>query len=98
MLSRGYSIIPVNPNITSVFGIKAVPSLSAITTGIDIVNVFRRAEHIPGIVEESLARHVPTLWLQTGIVHPEATTRASEAGMNVIVDRCIRVVSSLLLR
>ena len=98
MLSRGYSIIPVNPHIESVFGIKAVPSLSAISTSVDIVNVFRRPEHVPGIVDEALARGVPTLWLQTGIIHPEATSRASNAGMNVIVDSCIRVVCSLLLR
>jgi predicted CoA-binding protein len=98
MLARGYAIIPVNPTIDSVFGITAVPSLSAVKAKVDIVNVFRRPEFVPEIVEEAIACRFPTLWLQTGVVHEIAIARAVASGMNVIVDRCIRVAYSLLVR
>ena len=98
MLARGYTIIPVNPTIDSVFGITAIPSLLAANANVDIVNVFRRPEFVPEIVEEAISRRFPTLWLQTGIVHEVATGRAVASGMNVIVDRCIRVAYTLLIR
>jgi predicted CoA-binding protein len=98
MLARGYSVIPVNPMVSAVFGIPAAPSLSAVRGPVDIVNVFRRPEHVPEIVEDAVALGIPTLWLQPGTVHEEAVARASGAGMNVVADRCIRVAYSLLLR
>ena len=98
MRARGYSIIPVNPNVREVFGVPAFPSLRSCTGRIDMVNVFRRPEFVPAIVEEAIALNVRTLWLQPGTVHDGAVDRASEAGLNVIADRCIRVVYSLLLR
>ena len=98
MLAQGYAIIPVNPHVREVFGIPAVPSLTAITAGIDIVNVFRRPEFVPAVVEEAIAKKVPTLWLQPGTFHEGAVTRASAAGLNVILHRCIRVAYTLLVR
>ena len=98
MHARGYSIIPVNPNVREVFGVSAFPSLRSYAGRIDIVNVFRRPEFVPAIVEEAIALNVRTLWLQPGTVRDGAVDRASEAGLNVIADRCIRVVYSLLLR
>lgn len=98
MLEQGYAIIPVNPHVTEVFGIPAVPSLAAVAAKVDVVNVFRRPEFVPAVVEEALAKGVPTLWLQPGTFHEGAVARASAAGLNVIVDRCIRVAYTLLVR
>ena len=98
MLAQGYVIIPVNPHVQEVFGIPAVPSLATIIDRIDIVNVFRRPEGVPALVEEAIAKRVPTLWLQPGTVHEGAVSRATAAGLNVIVDRCIRVAYTLLVQ
>jgi predicted CoA-binding protein len=98
MLNHGYAIIPVNPFVQAVFNIPALPSLTAIRERIDIVNVFRRPEHVPALVEEAIAGGFPTLWLQPGTLHEGAVARASAAGLNVVADRCIRVAYSLLVR
>ena len=97
MMDQGYRIIPVNPNVESVFGIPSLPRLDSISESIDIVSVFRRSEHVPGIVEAATRVKAATLWLQTGIVH-KAAKKAADAGMNVVMDRCIRVAYSLLIR
>jgi predicted CoA-binding protein len=98
MKRRGYHIIPVNPHIHSVFGVRSVPSLRAIGTPVDIVNVFRKPEAVPEIVQDAIATGAHTLWLQSGIIHHEAALLASEAGMNVVMDHCIRVAHTLLIR
>jgi len=85
----GYRIIPVNPRLDTVLGEKAYPTLGAIPEPVDVVNVFRRAEHVPGIVREAIARGAAVLWLQEGIVHREAAGEALAAGMEVVMDRCI---------
>ncbi|MDD5296975.1 MAG: CoA-binding protein [Rhodocyclaceae bacterium] len=91
----GYRIIPVRPALDSVLGEKAYGSLSDIPpelrAQIDIVDVFRAAEHIPAIVDECLALGLKTLWVQLGIVHEEAAEKAVANGMTVIMDRCIYV-------
>lgn len=89
MQSQGYRIIPVNPTIKGALGEKAVPSLSAIKEKIDIVDVFRRSEFVPEVVDEAIRLKVPVLWLQEGVVHEEAADRARKAGIQVIMDRCI---------
>lgn len=98
MLRKGYTIIPVNPHASTVFGIPAAPNLDEITDKPDIVNVFRRAEHVPAIVESAIRIGAGTLWLQSGILHEEAAERASAAGLDVVMDRCIRVAHTLLVR
>jgi len=94
---QGYLIVPVNPMIQSVFGLPAVSSLEGISRKVDIVNVFRRPEHIPAIVEAAIAIHARTVWMQSGIIHEPAARRASNAGLNVVMDRCIRVAHTLLV-
>ncbi|MDH4070528.1 MAG: CoA-binding protein [Ignavibacteria bacterium] len=98
MHRRGYRIIPVNPHVSEVFGIPAVDSLDWISEKPDIVNIFRRSQHIPAIVESAIHMGAGTVWLQSGIVHEDAAGRASAAGLNVVMDRCIRVAHTLLVR
>jgi uncharacterized protein len=85
----GYRIIPVHPAAKAVLGAKVYPRLSAIDVPIDLVNVFRSAEFIDGIVDECLALKLNALWIQEGIVNEPAAERARAAGMTVIMDRCI---------
>jgi predicted CoA-binding protein len=89
MQSQGYRIIPVNPTIKGALGEKAVPSLSAVKEKIDIVDVFRRPEFVPEVVDEAIKLKVPAIWLQEGVVHEEAAERARKAGIHVVMDRCI---------
>jgi predicted CoA-binding protein len=85
----GYRIIPVNPNESEVLGEKAYPSLEAIPEGVDIVNVFRRSEFVPEIVEAAIRIGARVVWLQEGVRHDEAAEKARQAGLDVIQDRCI---------
>ena len=89
MQSRGYRIIPVNPNESTVLGEKTYASLSEIPEKIDLVDVFRRPEFVPEIVEETIRLKIPSLWLQEGVVHEAAARRARDAGISVVMDRCI---------
>ena len=97
MQRLGYRIIPVNPGLGSWEGIKAAGTLDAafeaLAPGerIDIVDVFRRPEHIAAIVSDCIRLQVPTLWLQLGVVDDSAARRAQQAGIRVIMDRCIYI-------
>lgn len=85
----GYRIVPVRPAVSEVLGEKAYAKLADIPFPVDLVNVFREASAIPGLVEESLAIHAPAIWIQEGIVHESAAEAARTAGMVVVMDRCI---------
>lgn len=89
--SQGYWVIPVNPTVPEILGEKSYASLTAIPGDIhlDIVDIFRRSEEIPAIVDEAIARKAPVIWMQTGIQNPEAAGRARAAGAVVYEDRCI---------
>ncbi|HEV2992037.1 MAG TPA: CoA-binding protein [Candidatus Angelobacter sp.] len=89
MQSQGYRIIPVNPTIKGALGEKAVGSLSEIKEKIDIVDVFRRPEGVPEIVDEAIKLGVPAIWLQEGVIHEDAAAKARKAGIFVVMDRCI---------
>jgi predicted CoA-binding protein len=89
MQSQGYRIIPVNPEETEVFGERAYPDLESVPDKVDIVNVFRRSEFVPAIVESAIRIGARAVWLQEGVYHAAAAARASEAGLTVIMDRCI---------
>jgi hypothetical protein len=89
MQSHGYRIIPVNPTIKGALGEKAVGSLADIQEKIDIVDVFRRPEGVPEVVDEAIKLGVPALWLQEGVIHEEAAAKARQAGMFVVMDKCI---------
>ena len=88
--AAGYLVFPVNPEVGRPSGDPAYPSLQDIPLPIDVVTVFRRPEFIPAVVEAALAVAAKALWLQDGVVHPEAAQRAEAAGLCVVMDRCIR--------
>lgn len=89
---KGYRIVPVNPNETEVLGERAYPSLRDVPSEVrvDVVDVFRRAEHTPQIARDAVAIGAKALWLQQGIVNDEAYRIASEAGLDVVMGICIR--------
>jgi len=85
----GYTIVPVNPLAREVLGAKAYPRLGNIPVTIDLVNVFRRAEFIGGVVDECLGLGLKSLWIQEGIINEPAAMGAVAGGMMVVMDRCI---------
>jgi uncharacterized protein len=85
----GYRVIPINPNETEVLGEKSYARLEDVPEKIDMVDVFRRPEFVPDIVESSIRVDAKTLWLQEEVVHEAAAERARAAGLNVVMDRCI---------
>ncbi len=91
MQQQGYRIIPVNPTITDALGEKAYPSLRDIPKDIkiDIVDVFRRPEFVPEVVDEVLELKLPVLWLQETVVNEQAADKARKAGVFVVMDKCI---------
>ncbi len=98
MQSRGYRIIPVNPNITSVLGETAYKNLQEISVPYDIINIFRRSEALPDIVREALPTACKVIWAQQGIYSEEAAEMAIKAGKTMIMDRCIMVMHSLFVK
>lgn len=85
----GYRVIPVNPGEMAVLGEKCYPSLDAIPEPVDIVDIFRRAEFVPEIVEAAIRKGVKVVWMQEGVIHEEAARRAEAAGLLVVMDRCM---------
>lgn len=96
MQKRGYRIIPVNPKAETILGETCYGSLKDIPEKVDIVNVFRRSEHIMPVAEEAIAIQAKVLWLQQGIVNEEAAALAMANGLEVIMDRCIKVEDAIL--
>lgn len=84
-----YRIIPVRPAVESVLGEKAYASLREVPDKFDLVNVFRAPEYVNKIVEECIALGVPAIWLQDGVVNVPAAERARQAGLTVVMDRCV---------
>jgi predicted CoA-binding protein len=89
MQAQGYRIIPVNPQINRSLGEKAYASLSEVRETIDLVNVFRRAEYVPELVDEAIRLKLPAIWLQEGVIHEAAAEKARQSGILVVMDRCI---------
>jgi uncharacterized protein len=97
--SIGYRVYPIHPALAEIDGHRVYPSLADLPGPVDIVNVFRRSEFLPSIVEEAIAIPAPTVWAQLGVVYPEAEAIAqpasfgiaTAAGINLIMDRCIKL-------
>lgn len=91
MQEKGYRVIPVNPNVKQILGEKSYPSLLAVEQPVDIVNVFRRSDAVFPIAQEAVQIGAKVLWLQLGISHVEAATFAQNHGLEVVMDRCIKI-------
>ena len=93
MLAEGYDIIPVNPRETEILGRKCYPSLTEAVKEheIEIVDIFRNPKDVPPIVEEAIHIGATVVWMQLGIVHEAAATRALDAGLDVVMDRCVKL-------
>ena len=89
MKGHGYRIVPVNPNIESCLGEKAYSSLFDVPEKIDIVNIFRRPQFVQEIVDQAIQLKVPAIWMQEGVIHEKAAEKAGQAGIFVVMDRCI---------
>ncbi len=97
LADRGYHVLPVNPALTSVLGMPCYPNLETAQfaskeqtgRGIDLVDVFRASEHVPPIVDDVIRLGIPYLWLQDGVIHPEAVARAEAAGVKCVQNDCI---------
>ena len=89
MQSAGYTIIPVNPQETEVLGEKCYPTLDDVPGPVDIVDIFRRSEFVPEIVEAAIRKGARAVWMQEGVIHEEAAERARQAGLVVVMDHCI---------
>jgi uncharacterized protein len=92
LLESGYRVIPVRPHVPEVLGVPCVASLAEIEEPVDLVDVFRRAEFCPQIAEESVAAGAKALWLQLGIISPEARAIAEGAGLDYVEDECTAIV------
>jgi predicted CoA-binding protein len=91
LLEKEYVIIPVNPKLSEWRGIRAYPSLAEIKESIDIVDIFRRSEFVPAIVDDAIRKNAKTIWMQLGVVNEEAAEKARKAGLSVVIDRCIKI-------
>jgi len=91
MLSEGYDVTPVNPRETQVLGRQSYPSLRDVPGPIEIVDIFREPAAVPAIVEDAIAVGAKVIWMQLGVIHEEAAERARQAGLEVVMDRCVKI-------
>lgn len=96
LLEQGYDVIPVRPHVREVLGVPCVGSLADVEGPIDLVDVFRRAEFCPAVAEEAVAAGAKALWLQLGIVSPEARAVAEAAGLDYVENECTAIVHARL--
>ena len=94
---QGYHIIPVNPTADEILDEKAYPDLESIPEKIDVVQVFRRSEDVPPIVDSAIKAGARVVWMQEGIVNEEAAQKAREAGLQVVMDACMRMTHRRLI-
>lgn len=95
--ARGYHIIPVNPKATEILREKAYPDLLSIPEKVDVVQIFRRPEDVPPVVEEAIKIGAKVVWMQEGISNEEAAQAAREAGLQVVMDACMRATHQRLI-
>jgi uncharacterized protein len=86
---QGYRIIPVNPNETEILGERAYACLRDVPDDVDIVNIFRRSEKVPGVIDDALQKRTRCIWMQEGVINNAAAQKAESAGIPVVMNRCI---------
>lgn len=91
MQERGYTIIPVNPGASEILGVKCYPDLASVPVPVDMVDVFRKPEDVVPIAEEAVRIGAKCLWLQLGVINEEAVALADAAGLEVVMDRCVKI-------
>lgn len=95
---QGYRVIPVNPTADEILGEKSYPDLESIPEKIDVVQIFRRPEDVPPVVESAIKIGAKVVWMQEGIINEDAARRAREAGLQVVMDACMRAMHQWLFR
>ena len=90
LAEHGYNVIPVNPTVPQILGRTSYPDLSSIPEKVEVVDIFRRAEEVMPIVEEAIKIGAKAVWMQEGIINEEAATRARDAGLLVVMNKCMR--------
>ena len=90
LMEHGYRVIPVNPTETEVLGERSYPDLASVPEPVEVVDIFRHAEDVPRVVDEAIRIGAKAVWMQTGIVNEEAAQRARDAGLGVVMDRCMK--------
>ncbi|HLO29771.1 MAG TPA: CoA-binding protein [Anaerolineales bacterium] len=95
--SQGYRVIPVNPTADEIMGEKSYPDLESVPEKIDVVQVFRRPEDVPPVVDSAIKVGAKVVWMQEGIVNEEAAQKAREAGLQVVMDACMRATHQRLI-
>jgi len=91
LLDHGFEVIPVNPKNDEILGQKCYPDLRAIPTGVDIVDIFQKPERVSPFVDQAIEIGAKVVWMQLGIVHEEAARKARAAGLEVVMDRCMKI-------
>lgn len=91
LINAGYKIYPVNPMCEEIFGQKCYPNLQSIPEKVDIVDIFRKPEHVNAIVEDAIEINVKVIWMQLGVINTDAAKKAQSHGLKVIMDRCIKI-------
>lgn len=97
LMLKGYRVIPVNPTIQDALGQKAYPDLLSVPDRVDVVQIFRRPEDVPAIVEQAIKIGAKVIWMQIGATNPEAVKTAQAAGLGVVTDKCMMVEHKRLL-
>ncbi len=91
LIDHGYDVVPVNPAYDEVLGRRCYPSLDQIPGPVDVVDIFRKAEDVPPLVEQAIAIGAKVVWMQLGVINEQAAARAREAGLEVVMDRCMKI-------
>jgi uncharacterized protein len=97
LMRHGYHVIPVNPTTDEILGEKSYPDLTSVPEKIDVVQIFRRPEDVPPIVDEAIKVGAKVIWMQEGIVNEAAAQTAREAGLQVVMDACMRATHRSLI-
>ncbi len=91
LLDHGFDVIPVNPKYDEILGQKCYPDLSSIPAPVDVVDLFQRVERIPPFVDQAIEIGARVVWMQLGIIHEQAAQNARDAGLEVVMDRCMKI-------
>lgn len=91
LLNHGYKIIPVNPNIDTLFGLKVYPDLLSVPDEIEIVDIFRRPEFVDEIVDQAIQKKAKVVWMQLGVINEKAAQKAMKVGLKVVMNKCIKI-------